>query len=166
MEKLINDFSFGLFVWQVVLFVLLLLLLKKFAWGPILTAINDREEGIQEALDAAENARKEMQNLQADNERILKEARAERDEMMKDARTIKENMLSEAKEEAKAEAAKIMDSAQAAIQSEKQKAITDLKNQVAELSIEIAEKVVRKELSSDKEQLKLVDQLIKEVTIN
>jgi len=166
MEKLINDFSFGLFFWQIILFVLLLLLLKKFAWGPILTAINDREEGIQGALDAAENARKEMQNLQADNERILKEARAERDDMMNDARTIKETILSEAKDEAKAEATKIMDNAKAVIQSEKQKAITDLKNQVAELSIEIAEKVVRKDLSNDKEQLKLVDQLLKEVTIN
>ena len=166
MEKLINDFSFGLFVWQVVLFVLLLILLKKFAWGPILAAVNDREEGIKDALTSAENAKKEMQNIQADNERILKEARAERDGMVKDARIIKEKMLVDAKEESKAEATKIIAQAQAAIESEKQAAIVDLKNQVAELSIGIAEKVIRKELANDKEQSKLVAELLKEVTIS
>ncbi|MCK5815664.1 MAG: F0F1 ATP synthase subunit B [Flavobacteriaceae bacterium] len=166
MEKLINDFSFGLFFWQVILFVLLLILLKKFAWEPILTAINDREEGIKNALISAEEAKKEMQNIQADNERILKEARAERDGMVKDARIIKEKMLVDAKEESKAEATKIIAQAQAAIESEKQAAIVDLKNQVAELSIGIAEKVIRKELANDKEQSKLVAELLKEVTIS
>ena len=166
MEKLINDFSFGLFFWQITLFVLLLILLKKFAWKPILGALDEREKGIKDALTSAENAKKEMQNIQADNERILKEARAERDEMMKDAREIKESMLTEAKDEAKAEAAKIIVQAQATIQSEKQKAITELKTQVAELSVGIAEKVVRKELANDKEQSALIAQLLKEVTIS
>ena len=166
MEKLINDFSFGLFFWQITLFLLLLILLKKFAWKPILSALDERENGIKDALTSAENAKKEMQNIQADNERILKEARAERDEMMKDAREIKESMLTEAKDEAKAEAAKIIVQAQATIQSEKQKAITELKTQVAELSVGIAEKVVRKELANDKEQSVLIEQLLKEVTIS
>ena len=166
MEKLINDFSFGLFFWQITLFLLLLILLKKFAWKPILSALDERENGIKDALTSAENAKKEMQNIQADNERILKEARAERDEMMKDAREIKESMLTEAKDEAKAEASKIIEAAQATIQSEKQKAITELKTQVAELSVGIAEKVVRKELANDKEQSALIEQLLKEVTIS
>lgn len=90
MEKLINDFSFGLFIWQVVIFVGLIFLLKKFAWKPILDAVNEREQGIKNALESAENARNEMQNLQADNQRILQEARAERDAMLKDAREMKE----------------------------------------------------------------------------
>ena len=166
MEKLINDFSFGLFFWQITLFLLLLFLLKKFAWKPILSALDERENGIKDALTSAENAKKEMQNIQADNERILKEARTERDEMMKDARAIKETMLTEAKDEAKAEASKIIEAAQATIQSEKQKAITELKTQVAELSVGIAEKVVRKELANDKEQSALIEQLLKEVTIS
>ncbi|MFT7330286.1 MAG: F-type H+-transporting ATPase subunit b [Roseivirga sp.] len=166
MEKLINEFSLGLFFWQSLLFIALLLLLRKFAWKPILNAVNEREEGIREALTSAENARKEMQNLNADNEKLVKQARAERDAMMKDARQIKESMLTEAKDEAKAEAGKIIASAQATIQSEKQAAIAEIKSQVAELSIGIAEKVVKKELANDKDQSQLIEQLLKEVTIS
>ena len=95
MDKLINDFSLGLFVWMGFLFILLVLLLKKFAWGPILEAVNDREEGIKKALASAEEAKKEMQNLAADNATLLKEARAERDAMMKEAREKKKKMISE-----------------------------------------------------------------------
>jgi F-type H+-transporting ATPase subunit b len=166
MEKLINEFSLGLFFWQSLLFIALLLLLRKFAWKPILNAVNEREEGIREALTSAENARKEMQNLNADNEKLVKQARAERDAMMKDARQIKESMLTEAKDEAKVEAGKIIASAQATIQSEKQAAIAEIKSQVAELSIGIAEKVVKKELANDKDQSQLIEQLLKEVTIS
>lgn len=166
MEKLINDFSFGLFFWQILLFVGLLLLLRKFAWKPILEAVNNREEGIKNALDSAEAARKEMQNLQADNERILNEARAERDGMLKEARELKENMISEAKAEAQTEADKIVAQAQATIASEKKAAIADLKNQVAGLSVEIAEKVVRKELTDKNKQLELVDSMLGDVTLN
>jgi len=166
MDKLIEQFSLGLFFWQLVLFIGLVLLLKKFAWGPILNSVSEREEGIQDALDQAENARKEMQNLNADNERILKEARAERDTLLKEAREMKETIISEAKEEAQIQANKVVEQAQATIQSEKQAAITDLKNQVAELSISIAEKVVRGELSDQKKQTKLVEDLLKEVTIS
>jgi len=165
MEKLIEQFSLGLFFWQLILFVGLVLLLKKFAWGPILNSVNEREEGIKNALEEAENARKEMQNLNADNARILKEARVERDVLLKEAREMKDSIISEAKEEAQVQANKVVEQAQATIQSEKQAAISDLKNQVAELSIGIAEKVVRGELSDKKKQIKLVEDMLKEVTI-
>jgi F-type H+-transporting ATPase subunit b len=119
MEKLIHQFEFGLFVWQVLIFVGLIFLLKKFAWKPILDAVNDREEGIKNALLSAENARKEMQNLQADNQRILQEARMERDNMLKDAREIKEKMIADSKDEAQAQGLKMIEQAKAAIESEK-----------------------------------------------
>ena len=166
MDKLINDFSVGLFFWQILLFVGLLLLLRKFAWKPILEAVNNREEGIKNALESAEAAKKEMQNLQADNERILNEARAERDGMLKEARQLKENMIAEAKEEAQTEADKIVAQAQATIESEKKAAIADLKGQVAGLSVEIAEKVVRKELADKGKQLELVESMLGDVTLN
>lgn len=166
MEKLIEEFSIGLFVWQTLLFLLLLYLLAKFAWKPILNAVNEREEGIKNALEEAENARKEMQNLNADNERILKEARIERDGMLKEAREMKEAIISEAKDEAQIQANKVVAQAQATIESEKQAAIADLKNQVAELSVGIAEKVVRAELSEKDKQIALVKEMLKEVTIS
>ncbi|TRZ46005.1 F0F1 ATP synthase subunit B [Robertkochia solimangrovi] len=166
MEKLIEQFSFGLFFWQIIIFVLLVLLLKKYAWKPILDAVNNREEGIRTALQSAEEARKEMQNLQADNEKLLQEARSEREAMMKDAREIKEKMISDAKSEAQAEADKIIKAAHSAIESEKQAAVNDLKDQVAKLSIEIAEKVVRQELSDKDKQIKLVEGMLNDVTLN
>ncbi|UMB53274.1 F0F1 ATP synthase subunit B [Lutibacter sp. A64] len=166
MDKLIEQFSIGLFFWQLVLFIVLVLALHKFAWKPILNSVNEREDGIKDALDEAENARKEMQNLTADNERILKEARAQRDALLKEAREMKEGIISEAKNEAQAQATKIVAQAQATIQAEKQAAITDLKNQVAELSVDIAEKVVRGELADKNKQIKLVEELLKEVTIS
>lgn len=166
MEKLIEQFSLGLFVWQLILFIGLVLLLKKYAWGPILKSVGEREDGIKDALEEAENARKEMQNLNADNARILKEARAERDELLKEARIMKDGIITEAKEEATVQANKVIEQAQATIQAEKQAAIADLKNQVAELSVGIAEKVVRGELSDKKKQLQLVEDMLKEVTIS
>jgi len=166
MDKLLEQFSLGLFVWQLVLFVGLVLLLKKFAWGPILKSVGEREEGIKSALDEADSARKEIQNLNADNARILKEARIERDVLLKEAREMKENIISEAKNEAQLQANKVVEQAQITIQAEKQAAIVDLKNQVAELSISIAEKVVRGELSNKSKQEKLVEEMLKEVTIS
>ncbi|MEI6865243.1 F0F1 ATP synthase subunit B [Flavicella sp.] len=166
MEKLLEQFSLGLFFWQSLLFVGLVLLLKKFAWKPILEAVNDREEGIKKALESAESAKKEMQSLNADNERILKEARAERDSLLKDAREIKDKIISEAKGEAQEQAIVIINAAKAAIEVEKQSAIAELKTQVAHLSIEIAEKVVMKELSAKEDQLALVDKMLKDVTLN
>ena len=166
MEKLLEEFSFGLFIWQTLIVVSLLLLLRKFAWNPILNAINDREEGIRSALQSAEDARSEMQNLQADNQKLVKEARAERDAMMKDAREIKEKMISDAKEEAKEITSKLIEKAQASIQQEKQAALAELKKQVAELSIGIAESVLKKELVSKDDQLKLVEGMLEDVTLN
>jgi F-type H+-transporting ATPase subunit b len=166
MEKLINDFSFGLFIWQVVIFVGLIFLLKKFAWKPILDAVNEREQGIKNALESAESARNEMQNLQADNQRILQEARAERDAMLKDAREMKEKMVADAKSEAQEQGQKMIEQAKAAIESEKNAAMADLKSQVATLSLSIAEKVLRDELSNKESQTKLVDQLLGDVKLN
>ena len=165
MEKLLGEFSFGLFIWQTAIVVALLLLLRKFAWKPILNTINEREAGIRSAMKSAEEARAEMQNLQADNERILKEARAERDGLLKEAREIKQKMIDDAKDEAKTQAAQIMTQAQAAIESEKQAAVAELKQQVASLSIEIAEKVTKETLSDDKKQTQLVEKLLKDVNL-
>ncbi|WP_424492841.1 F0F1 ATP synthase subunit B [Salinimicrobium sp. GXAS 041] len=166
MEKLINDFSFGLFFWQLFVVIVLALLLWKFAWKPILNALNDREQGIQDALDSAERARKEMQNLQADNEKLLQEARMERDAMIKEAREIKERMISEARTEAQNEGDKMIAQAKSSIQNEKNAALADIKNKVATLSVEIAEKVVRQELSTREEQQRLVEDMLDDVTLN
>jgi F-type H+-transporting ATPase subunit b len=160
MEKLVNDFSFGLFIWQTIIFVGLVLLLKKFAWKPILDAVNEREEGIKNALLSADNARKEMQNLQSDNQRILQEARLERDALLKDAREIKDKMVADAKNEAQAQGLKMIEQAKAAIESEKNAAMAELKLQVASLSIEIAEKLLKDELSNKATQVKLVEQML------
>ena len=166
MDKLINDFSLGLFVWMAVLFIGLVLLLKKFAWKPILEAVSDREEGIKNALASAEDAKKEMQNLTATNEALLKDARAERDGMLKEAREIKETMIATAKEEAKDEAMKMIDLAKVSIEQEKQAALAHLKKEVGELSITIAQAVVKKEFSSQEEQIKLVEGMLKDITLN
>ena len=138
----------------------------KFAWKPILNSLEERETGIQKALDAAENARKEMQNLQADNESLVREAREERDAMLKEAREIKDKMISEAKDEAKEVAAILIQNAQASIQQEKQAALAEIKKSVAELSINIAESVIKRELASKEDQLELVEGILKEVTLN
>lgn len=166
METLLNDFSPGLFMMQTVLLIVLILLMVKFAWKPILNSLNEREEGIQGALDAAEKAKLEMQNLQADNEKLLQEARSERETMLKEARDIKAKMISEAKEEAKDEADKMITQAQAAIEGEKKAAIAEMKATVATLSLEIAEKVVNHELSDKEKQLQLVDQMLGKAKLN
>jgi F-type H+-transporting ATPase subunit b len=166
MDKLINDFSFGLFFWQTFLFLLLLFLLRKFAWKPILNAVKEREEGIENALASAENARKEMQNLTADNERILKEARNEREELLKEARTMRAQMIEEAKGDAQLEADKLVAKAKEGIETEKQAAIADLKNQVAELSVSIAEKLVKNELASTDKQSNLIETMLKDAKLN
>jgi len=166
MDKLINDFSVGLFFWQSLLFIALILLLKKFAWGPILTAVEEREDGIKDALDAAEKAKAEMQALNADNERILAEARIERDALLKEAREIKDGIVNDAKELANTEADKILTTAKDQINNEKMKAMTELKNTVATLSIDIAEKVLRSELTDKKKQEDLVANALKETELN
>ena len=166
MEELLGQFSFGLFIMQTVLFVGLILLLKKFAWKPILDAVNDREEGIKNALLSAENARKEMQNLQADNQRILQEARLERDNMLKEAREMKEKMVADAKNEAQVQGLKMIEQAKAAIESEKNAAMAELKLQVSTLSLSIAEKILKDELSNKEAQTKLVEKMLGDVKLN
>lgn len=156
----------GLIFWTTLSFAILLFILKKFAWKPILGAITEREEGIKDALASAEKAKIEMQNLTADNERILKEARAEREALLKEAREIKTKMIADAKDEAQTQAGKMIEQAKTAIESEKKAAMAELKNQVAELSVDIAEKVVRAELSNKDKQLKLVEDILKEATLN
>jgi len=166
MDKLLNDFSLGLFVWLTLLFILLLLLLRKYAWKPILDAVNDREEGIKNALAAAEDAKKEMQNVTADSEKLLQEARGEREAMLKEAREIKEKMVSDAKEQAKVEGDKMILQAKATIESEKKAAVAEIKNQVADLSVQIAEKVIREQLTNKDKQLKLVDDMLGDIKLN
>ena len=156
----------GLVFWTAITFLCLLFILRKFAWKPILGAVSDREEGIRNALASAENARKEMENLQADNERILKEARVEREAMLKDARDIKSKMIADAKDVAQVQANSMIKQAQAAIESEKKSAMAELKNHVASLSVEIAEKVMREELSNKDRQLKLVEDMLGEAILN
>ena len=166
MEQLLENFSLDLFVKQTILFLLLIFLMVRFAWKPILNALNDREEGIQDALDAAEKAKLEMENLQADNDRLLKEARAERESLLKEARELKEKILADAKEEAQKEGDKMIAKAQATIESEKKAAVADIKAQVATLSIDIAEKVIKDELSNKSKQQKLVDDMLGDIKLN
>ena len=165
MEKLISEFSIGLIFWQTIIFIALILLLKKFAWKPILDSVNEREQGIKDALLSAEKAREEMASLQSDNELTLKKARVERDTLLKEAREIKQKLIDDAKSEAKNEASKIIAQAKEAIQNEKNSAIVDLKNQMADLSVGIAEKVLQSKMSEDKAQMNLVKELIKDVTL-
>ena len=158
--------EFGLVFWTLITFLILLFILRKFAWNPILGAVSEREDGIKDALASAEKAKLEMQNLKADNERILQEARAEREAMLKDARDLKNKIVSDAKGEAQAQASKMIEQAQEAIQSEKKAAMAELKSQVAGLSLSIAEKVIHEELSNKDKQLKLVEDMLGEATLN
>ena len=158
--------GFGLVFWTIISFLILLIVLRKLAWKPILGALSDREEGIQNALDAAEKAKLEMANLNADNERLLQEARAERETMMKEAREIKSKMISDAKEEAQAEANKTIANAQTAIESEKKAAISELKSTVATLSVDIAEKMVKGQLSDKSKQLELINSMLNDAKLN
>ncbi|MBL7886397.1 MAG: F0F1 ATP synthase subunit B [Flavobacterium sp.] len=166
MEELFGQFSLGLFIMQTVLFLGLVFLLKKYAWKPILDAVNEREEGIKNALLSAESAKKEMQNLKSDNEKLLADARAERDTMIKEAREMKEKMINDAKTEAQVAGEKMIAQAKAAIESEKNAAMADLKNQVSSLSLEIAEKVLRDELSNKESQTKLVEKMLADTKLN
>jgi F-type H+-transporting ATPase subunit b len=165
MEKLINEFSFGLFFWQLLIFIFLVLLLKKFAWKPILDAVNERESSIKDAMSEADKARNEMAAIQESNQKVLKEARAEREALLKDARNTGAEIVAQAKTDAKTEANKIISQAQEAIQNEKRAAVNELKNQVAQISLEIAEKVIDTELANKDKQAQLVDKLLKDSSL-
>ncbi|MDI9339041.1 MAG: F0F1 ATP synthase subunit B [Sediminibacterium sp.] len=158
--------SIGLIFWTSIVFILLFFILAKFAWKPILSAVKEREQSIENALKSAENAKKEMENLKAGNEKILAEARAERDNLLKEARDMKDGIINEAKVKAQKESDRILASAREQINNEKNAAITDLKNQVATLSIDIAEKILKSDLSSDEKQKALVSSLMKDVNLN
>lgn len=164
MDPLVTP-GLGLIVWSTLTFIILLWLLKKFAWKPILNSVKEREASIENALAAAEDARKEMQDISADSEKLLREARAERETMLKEAREIKDKMIADAKAQAQAEGDKIVAAAQQSIEGEKKAAIADIKNQVAELSVEIAEKVLRNELDNKNKQLQLVDDLVSNIKL-
>ena len=166
MDKLIEEFSLGLFFWQTLLFLVLVFFLRKYAWKPILNAVEEREAGIKNALDSAEKAKKEMESLNADNERILLEARNERDVMLKEARDMKNKIINEAKEQANTEAEKILLIAKEQITNEKMKAITELKNSVADLSIDMATMVIKSELKDKNKQKELVTASLNETEIN
>jgi F-type H+-transporting ATPase subunit b len=166
METLLNDFSPGLFVMQTVILLILILLMRKFAWKPILNSLQEREEGIESAINLAEQARKEIAELKSANENLLKEARVERDNIVKDAKETANKMVEDAKNNAKVEAEKVLASARHTIELEKAAAISELRLHVASLSIEIAEKIVRTELSSDDKQKALANKLAEDINLN
>ena len=156
----------GLIFWMFLSFSLVLLILKVFAWTPIMKGIHQREDTIEKALEAATEAKKEMLQLKAGNEQLLRDAKDERDALMRDARKVKEAILEEARVKANEEAARIMENARENIQFEKLAAINDLKNQIASISIEIAEKLIAKELENKQQQHELTEKLLKDVKIN
>lgn len=156
----------GLIVWMTVAFLVVWIGLGKFAWPAILETIKEREENIANALASAENAKAEMEKLQSDNERILKEAREERDVILKEAKEIKDKLIADAEGQAKEKAAKIVADANANIQNEKAAAMAEIKSHVAALSVEIAEKILKSELADDKKQKELVDNLLNDIKLN
>ena len=156
----------GLIFWTIIVFSLLLIILKKYAWKPILTAVDERNKSIEDALKAADKAKEEMLALNTDNERILIEAKKERDVLLKEAREIKESVINEAKDNAKLAAEKILTTAKDQINNEKMKAIIELKNQVAEMSIDIAEKILKSELADKNKQKELITEALKSNELN
>jgi F-type H+-transporting ATPase subunit b len=158
--------SAGLIFWQLIGFLALLFILIKFAWKPILASLAEREASIDGALKSAEQARNEMANLKAENEKLLQEARLERDVILKKAQEASVKMIEDAKIESFKQGAQLIESAKAVIETEKKAALTEVKNQVALLTLEVTEKLLRKKLSDDKAQVELVDQFIKDLKLN
>lgn len=158
--------SIGLIFWMTISFIVLLIILGKYAWKPILKALENRENSIQKSLDEAKNAREAMSKLTSQNEQILKEARMEREAILKEAREIKDKIINDAKDAATAESNKIIQSAKETINAERISAINQIKSEVADLSVDIAKKVLQKELSSPEEQKKLIDSLVNQAKLN
>ncbi len=156
----------GLIVWQTIIFLLLFFLLAKFAWKPILNSLKIREESIQTALDAAEKAKEEMAQLQADNKKMMDEARQQRDEILKEARDVANTIKDEAKEEASKQTEKMISDARAAINNEKQAALSEVKGQVADLVLQVTEKILRENLENDSAQKDLINKYVKDVNLN
>ena len=155
----------GTIVWTTIIFLLLLVLLRMFAWRPIMDAIKAREESIKGSLQSAEEARQEMEQLIADNEAIMEEARKERDDLLREARDARDKMIAEAKKQARGEADKLIQKARTGIEREKTMAINDLRNQIASLSVEIAEKILNEKLKDSEEQNKLIEKLLDDMDL-
>jgi F-type H+-transporting ATPase subunit b len=156
----------GLIIWQLIVFVLLVFLLAKLAWKPIIASLKEREKSIQDALDTAEKARLEMSKLKSDNENLLKQAREEREKILREAREASNRMKEEAQVEAKKSADRIVEDARAAIQAEKNTALKEVKSLVANLSLEVAGKILQKNLADDKAQKSLTQEYIKDLKLN
>ena len=163
--SLINP-GFGLVIWMTIALLIVLFVLKKYAWKPIMNALKEREESIEESLRAADKAREEMKDLKLDNEKLLREAKDERDAILREGRKIREKMLEEAKEKANIEASNIVESAKERIENEKKAAIIEIKNSIATISIEIAEKVLKEEFKDTKKQSAYIDKMLKETRLN
>ncbi len=164
--ELLHQFSSGLFIIQSIIFLVLLFILGKFAWKPILKSIDERETSIIDALNQAKLAKQEMAQLKEDNERILREARAERDGILKEAREMKDKIVNEAKDSAKAEGEKMIEAARQSIQTEKNAAMADIKNQIGTLSVNIAENILREKLNNDGAHNALVENILNKSNLN
>lgn len=158
--------SFGLLFWTLLAFIIVFVILRKFAWKPILSSLNEREKSIADSLESAQRVKAEMAQLKSENEDLMAKAREERAAMLKEARETKDRIVNEAKEQAKIEASKIITESQQAIQAQKMAAITEVKNQVGKLVIEVTEKVLRKELSSKEAQEAHIKGMVDEVKLN
>lgn len=158
--------QFGLIIWTLLAFVIVFFILKKYAWGPILKSMNDREQGISDSLATAEKIKIEMSAMKSENEALLVKAREERAQMLKEAKETKDRIINEAKEQAKVETNKIIADAQSVINQQKMAALTDLKNQVGTLVVEVSEKILRRELSNKTEQETYIKQLAENVKLN
>lgn len=163
---LLEDFSSGLFIIQSVIFLILLFVLHKFAWKPIMQAVNEREITIVDSLNQAKLAKQEVQNLKAENEIIIREAKIERDNILKEAREIKERIVGEAKDLAKTEGDKMIEQARQSIQAEKAAAMSDIKNQIGALSVNIAETILKEKLNNDGAQNALVENILNKSNLN
>ena len=164
--ELLHQFSSGLFIIQSIIFLALLFLLGKFAWKPILKSIDERETSIIDALNQAKLAKQEMAQLKEDNERILREARAERDGILKEARDMKDKIVNQAKDSAKVEGEKMIEAARQSIQTEKNTAMADIKNQIGTLSVSIAENILKEKLDNDGAQNALVENILNKSNLN
>lgn len=156
----------GMALWMLFSFLIVFLVLRKFAWKPILKALKEREESIEDSLKSAEKAKEEMAKLKADNEKIMAEAKSERDKLLKEAREIKDKIIAEAKTQASVEAEKLISAAKASIQSEKNAAISEMKDTIASLSIEIAEKILKETLKDPESQKKLIERSLEDIKLN
>ena len=165
MEQLINDFSPGLFIMQSILMLVVIFIMVKFAWKPIVSSLDEREEGIKKALESAELAKAEMQNISTAKEQLMKEAREEREQLMKEARDTKAKLIADAEEAAQEESAKIIAKAKVSIELEKKEALAQIKREAAQLSVALAEKILKDELSSASKNADHIEKLLKEVSL-